>query len=285
MKFRNVFLLVAILALLGLGACSSAPAAEQEAEAVVADAVEEEEEVGSGAVATAEPAEEALAGSGLVGELEGVSYVDEIPASFNEAPMLAERVAAGELPPVEERLPEEPLVLQPVDEIGKYGGTWSRGFLGPGDGENGNRINASDKLLFWDYTGTVIVPSLAKGWELSEDAKTTTVFLRKGVKWSDGEPFTADDFVFWFEDLYSNPDIVPTGIADMSVNGKPGRVVKVDDYTVNFEFDDPYPLFVDMLAGDTLIGGGQSVRQSQQRYLWCLRTRALPLPVPSQELL
>ncbi len=110
--------------------------------------------------------------------------------------------------------------------------------------------------------GTEIVPSLAKGWELSEDSKTITVFLREGVKWSDGAPFTADDFVFWFEDLYGNPDLVPTGIADMSVNGKPGRVVKVDDYTVNFEFDDPYPLFVDMLAGDTLIGGGQAVRQS-----------------------
>ena len=53
-------------------------------------------------------------------------------------------------------------MLKPLHEIGKYGGTWRRGFTGPGDDENGNRINASDKLLFWDYTGTKIVPSVAK---------------------------------------------------------------------------------------------------------------------------
>ncbi len=210
-------------------------------------------------------AQDTLTESGLVGELEGATLVlDEsaIPESFQEAPMLAEKVAAGELPPVEERLPSDPLVIQPVHEIGTYGGTWRRGFLGPADGENGNRINASDKLLFWDYSGTEIVPSAAKDWEMSEDGKTFTIHLREGMKWSDGAPFTADDFVFWFEDIYNNRDIVPTPISDMSPGGKPGRVVKVDDTTVEFQFDVPYFLFTDMQAGDTLIGGGQSVRQA-----------------------
>ena len=178
--------------------------------------------------------------------------------------MLAEQVKAGKLPPVEQRVPEEPMVLKPVHEIGKYGGTWRRGFTGPGDVENGNRINASDKPLFWDYTGTQIVPSVAKDWKLGEDGKTFTLYLRKGMKWSDGAPFTADDFVFWFEDLYSNKELVPTPIADMQPQGKPGRVVKVDETTVRFQFDVPYYLFQDMMAGDTLIGGGQSVRQSQK---------------------
>ena len=99
---------------------------------------------------------------------------------------------------------------------------------------------------------------------MSDDGKTFTLFLRKGMKWSDGAPFTADDFVFWFEDLYSNKEIVPTPIADMQPQGKPGRVVKIDDTTVQFQFDVPYYLFEDMMAGDTLIGGGQSVRQSQK---------------------
>ena len=160
-------------------------------------------------------------------------------------------------------MPAEPLVVKPVHSVGKYGGTWRRGFTGPGDVENGNRINASDKLLFWDHTGTKIVPSVAKNVEMSPDGKVYTISLRKGMKWSDGAPFTADDFVFWFEDLYSNKDIVPTPIADMAVNGKPGKLVKVDETTVQFVFEDPYFLFYDMLAGDTLIGGGQSVRQSQ----------------------
>ena len=207
-----------------------------------------------------------LAKSELVGKIEGPQLVldpAQMPKEFHEAPMLAELVKAGKLPPVKDRLPAEPLVIKPLNEVGKYGGTWRRGFTGTGDVENGNRINASDKLIFWDESGNKIVPSVAKSVDMSPDGKTFTIHLRKGMKWSDGAPFTADDFTFWFEDLYSNKDIVPTPIADMSVNGKPGRLVKVDETTVQFQFDDPYFLFYDMLAGDTLIGGGQSVRQSQ----------------------
>ncbi len=207
-----------------------------------------------------------LAKSELVGKLEGPQLVldpAQLPKEFHEAPMLAELVKAGKLPPVKERLPAEPLVIKPLKEIGKYGGTWRRGFTGPGDVENGNRINASDKLLFWDETGNKIVPSVAKAIDMSEDGKIFTIHLRKGMRWSDGAPFNADDFVFWYEDLYGNKEIVPTPIADMSVKGKPGRLVKVDETTVQFQFDEPYFLFYDMLAGDTLIGGGQSVRQSQ----------------------
>jgi peptide/nickel transport system substrate-binding protein len=207
-----------------------------------------------------------LAKSELVGKIEGPLLVldpAQVPKEFHEAPMLAALVKAGKLPPVKDRLPAEPLVVKPLHETGKYGGTWRRGFTGPGDVENGNRINASDKLLFWDETGNKIVPSVAKSVEMSADGKIFTIHLRKGMKWSDGAPFTADDFTFWYEDLYSNKDIVPTPIADMSVNGKPGRLVKIEETTVQFQFDDPYFLFYDMLAGDTLIGGGQSVRQSQ----------------------
>ena len=207
-----------------------------------------------------------LGESGLVGELEGAKVQRDAPrpAKLGEAPMLAERVKAGKLPPVEQRVPDEPLVIKPVHEIGTYGGTWRRGFTGPGDVENGNRINASDKPLFWDFTGTEIVPSVAAAGSRARTARRFTLFLRKGMKWSDGAPFTADDFVFWFEDLYSNKEIVPTPIADMQPQGKPGRVVKIDDTTVQFQFDVPYYLFEDMMAGDTLIGGGQSVRQSQK---------------------
>ncbi len=212
-------------------------------------------------------AQTSLSQSGLVGDLQGPTIIEDQaqwPKTFQEAPMLAEMVKAGKLPPVAERVPQEPLVLKPLNEVGKYGGTWRRGFTGPGDVENGNRINASDKLLFWDYTGSKIVPSVAKGWKMADDGKSFTLFLRKGMRWSDGEPFTADDFTFWFEDLYSDKHIVPTPIADMAPQGKPGRIVKVDETTVRFEFDVPYFLFEEMMAGDTLIGGGQSVRQSQK---------------------
>jgi peptide/nickel transport system substrate-binding protein len=213
-------------------------------------------------------AQASLAESGLIGELEGITIIEDQaqwPTSFNEAPMLAERVAAGELPPVEERLPKDLMVIQPVDEIGRYGGTWRRGFTGPGDNENGNRINASDRPILVDHTGAVPRPSLAKGWEMSEDGKRFTLYLREGLKWSDGDPMDADDFVFWFEKIYGNPDIVPTPIPDMTPEGQPGRIVKVSDYEVAFEFDVPFYLFEELMMGDTLIGGGQAVRQSDKR--------------------
>lgn len=213
-------------------------------------------------------AQGSLAQSGLVGELEGITIVTDPakwPKSFKEAPQLAELVKAGKLPPVRERLPEDLMVIQPVREIGKYGGIWRRGFTGPGDDENGNRLNASDRPILVDHTGTVPRPSLAKGWKMSDDGKTFTLYLRKGLKWSDGHPMTADDFVFWFEDIYNNKDLNPTPIPDMTPQGKPGRIVKVDDFTVNFEFDVPFYLFEELMAGDTLIGGGQAVRQSNKR--------------------
>ena len=67
-------------------------------------------------------------------------------------------------------------------------------------------MRASDKLLFWDVNGTHVVPNVAKGWETSADGRRTTLYLRKGMKWSDGAPFTADDFMFWYEDIYLNKD-------------------------------------------------------------------------------
>jgi peptide/nickel transport system substrate-binding protein len=227
---------------------------------------------GIGFTAVAAPTVEALAQavttksgfdqSGLVGKLEGPTHATTIPSSFKEAPQLAELVKTGRLPPVEQRLPTEPLVLQPLESTGKYGGTWRRAFIGPSDGENGNRLMASDKLLFWDPTGSRIVPSVCKSYDLSADGKTTTLFLRKGMKWSDGAPFTADDFVFWYEDMYLNKDVVPNPIADMASGGKQGKLVKIDETTIQFQFENPYFLFPAMLAGDTLIGGGQAVRQA-----------------------
>ncbi len=245
---------------------------------------------GSAMAAVAAPTGSALAQavsgqfaqSGLVGTLQGPTQATSVPAAFKEAPQLAELVKAGKLPPVAQRLPAEPMVLKPLDSTGKYGGTWRRAFIGPSDGENGNRINASDKLLFWDFNGNKIVPCVAKAWDMSKDGKTVTLTLRKGMKWGDGSPFTADDFVFWFDDLYSNKDIVPTPIADMTPGGKPGRVVKIDETTVQFQFDNPFFLFIDLLAGDTLIGGGQSVRQATSFTYGALFAGALPEAVPAE---
>jgi len=205
------------------------------------------------AAAAAKP--EPKLGDQLIGKLEGPSVVTDpalMPKSFKEAPALAELVKAGKLPPVQERVGQDPLVIKPLTEIGKYGGTWRRGFTGPGDQWNGFRsASGPDHLLFWDYTGEKIVPNIAKGYELQDGGKATVLQLRRGMKWSDGTPFTADDFVFGFEDLYSNKEMYPNGSALMSINGKPGKIEKVDEYTVRFVFPEPYPLLPAVLAGST----------------------------------
>ncbi len=208
-------------------------------------------------------APEAKIGAQLIGKLEGPELVLDAtkwPKKFAEAPVLAEMVKAGKLPPVEKRLPDEPMVVKPLQSIGRYGGTWRRGFTGPGDGENGNRIVSTDKILFWDYTGNKVMPCVAKEWKQSEDGKSVTISLRKGMRWSDGTPFTANDFVFWYEEVYLNKDLIPTGHPDFMANGKSGSIRKVDDTTVVFEFQDANFLFVDILAGSTAMGGGQATQ-------------------------
>ena len=87
---------------------------------------------------------------------------------------------------------------------------------------------------------------------MSDDGKTYTLFLRKGMKWSDGAPFTADDFVFWFEDIYSNKEIVPT--ADRpTCRPRASRAgwSRSTRPPCSSQFDVPYFLFEDMMAGDT----------------------------------
>ncbi len=211
-------------------------------------------------------------GAQFIGKLEGPTIVLDVtkfPKKFAEAPILAELVKQGKLPPVEKRLPEptDVMVIKPLKEIGKYGGRWRRGFTGPADNENGNRIVSTDKILMWDYTGNKVAPSLAKDWRLSDDGRACVIFLRKGLKWSDGQPFTADDFLFWYEDIYQNKELVATPIPELQISGKPGRIVKRDDYTVVFEFPEPYFLFVDILAGDTLIGGGQATGMARASFM------------------
>ncbi|MBM4460586.1 MAG: ABC transporter substrate-binding protein [Chloroflexi bacterium] len=212
---------------------------------------------------TAAPKAAEPLGAKYIGKLEGYEVQANAarPAKLAEAPMLADLVKAGKLPPVEQRIPDEPCVTKPLAEVGKYGGTWRRGFTGASDGENGNRMVAVDKWIFWDYTGTKVIPSLAKAWKVSDDGKTTTIYLRKGLKWSDGKPYSADDCLFWFEDIYSNKDLVPTPDKALAPGGKPGKMVKKDDLTIEFQFEAPYWLFELVLAGDMLPGRGQAVGQ------------------------
>src|SRR5690606_9845085 len=113
---------------------------------------------------------------------------------YSESPMLAELGAAGELPPVEERRPENPAVVTPFKEIGKYGGNLRFGFVGANPGWGGLWYTTGwENLVIWapDFSG--VVPNIAESWEVSDDVREYTFHLRRGLKWSDGVEFTADD--------------------------------------------------------------------------------------------
>src|SRR5437667_8088105 len=199
------------------------------------------------------------AGKSLIGKLEGPEVVTDAakaPKTFKEAPQLGELVKQAKRPPVAERIGQDPLVIKPLNEVGKYGGTWRGGFTGPADFWNGFRCcQGPDHLMFWDYTGDKVMPNIARGLEMQDGGRAWLVQLRRGMKWSDGKPFTADDFVFWFEDIYRNKDLVPTPSATMAINGKQGVIEKVDTYTVKFKFPEPYYMLPDVLAGSTDLAG------------------------------
>lgn len=167
---------------------------------------------------------------------------------FNEAPMLADLVKQGKLPSVEKRLPAEPAVVEPVEEIGEYGGTWRRASLNPNDTRLRDRMGY-ETLVRWARDGKTIIPNIAKSWKTKDMGKTYIFYLRKGIKWSDGSPFTADDIMFWFYDVMLNKELTPTFPAWLAPGGKPVKVEKKDDYTIEFQFAVPYSLFLYYLAG------------------------------------
>ncbi|RIK39789.1 MAG: hypothetical protein DCC55_17000 [Chloroflexi bacterium] len=185
------------------------------------------------AVAPAEPAAEAaVAPAGP-------------PTQFNEAPMLAERVARGELPPVDERLPENPLVIEGLDGIGNYGGLWRMGFSGQADGTAAGQV-VNRGLLSIDHN-LEVVPMLAESWEVSDDATEFTFHLRRGIRWSDGEPLDAEDVLFWYYDIIRHQDLTPAVPEWLTsvVDGErvPVEVTAPDAYTIKFTFASPNSLF------------------------------------------
>lgn len=172
-----------------------------------------------------------------------------------ESPIFTDLVKEGKLPPVAERTGPEPVVLAGVDGNGNYGGTWYRLATSPDDIEGimPNRLSYPS-LVRWSPQGHPIVPHIAKSWEVSADSRVWTFHLRKGLRWSDGAPFTADDILFWWkheigyfktEDKNFGGDIY----SFMRNAGKLGDMEKVDDLTIRFIFPDPNSGFIEKLAG------------------------------------
>lgn len=172
-----------------------------------------------------------------------------IPASAETAAYTQAPYWEGkDLPPVAERMPVEPMV-EDADylTIGTYGGELKRS-AGGGNWDAGKPI---EEGLFRFTTEGTVEPNVAKGFTVSEDATVYTIYLREGMKWSDGQPFTAEDCV-WFYNAVCMNKIDSKGIRNChkDANGNPAVVEKVDDYTFTVTFGTPKYDFIEALTVD-----------------------------------
>ncbi len=166
-----------------------------------------------------------------------------------DPPSLAAEVASGALSPAAERIPEEPLV----------GGFET---LGRTTGKSGGRLRTllpRDKdvrlLNVWGYARLVgydenlqLKPDILRSVDV-QDGRIFTLHLRKGHKWSDGAPFTSEDFRYYWEDIANNPELTPAGVPEeLTLEGAPPVVTIVDALTVRYEWSSPNPRFLAMLA-------------------------------------
>jgi len=190
---------------------------------------------------------------------------------FHEAPMLSELVKQGKLPPVEERLPKNPLVVTPYEEIGQYGGTWRRAWYGLSDKWGPNKI-CFEYPIFTSKDGSELVPNVFESMEMSEDGRIFTFKIREGLKWSDGVPVTTEDVRFWYEDILLNKELTPSISYNLTSNGKVFKLEIIDDYTFRVVFEDPYPLFPlpltkSYVAGTSFVVPSHYIKQFHPKYV------------------
>lgn len=165
-----------------------------------------------------------------------------------QSPLLDPLVDQGVMPPVDQRVGPQPLVLDTCTEAPHYGGTWYRAGLSLNDVNTILfRINAST-LVRWSPQGYPIVPHIARDFEISEDHTEFTFYLREGIHWSDGTPMTAHDIMYWWEAENKHPLMRDNPSEIMRLGADYGNVELVDDYTVRFVFPRPHALFLERLA-------------------------------------
>ncbi|HEX9556299.1 MAG TPA: ABC transporter substrate-binding protein, partial [Reyranella sp.] len=169
---------------------------------------------------------------------------DPVP-TMQETPALLEQVKAGALPPVGQRIPQQPRILR------RFAG-------GDGPGRPGGQLNmlvagARDTLLMtvYGYTRLIVYddrfelhPDILESYDV-KDGRVFTLTLRAGHKWSDGQPFTTEDFRFFWEDVANNRELSPSGPpVELLVDGQPPKVDIIDQRTIRYTWDKPNPYFI-----------------------------------------
>jgi len=262
-KFTSMFIALLLIASM-IASCAPAPVAEapviEDAPASeVAPAVEEDTPV-TGEQAPASEEYVPFTVNGVYSEgkwpqqytLQEYMAFSGVELEFKSREEFDPRVAeymGVEIPDdVNERLPKDVMVVAPYDNIGTYGGQMEALSLGP---ESGN-----SEFLSWRHVNLVrflddletIVPEVAKDYSFNEDMTEFTFVLREGHKWSDGEPFTVDDVLFWYNDIMLNKELYPETPAFLMYGGEPLTFEKVDDVTLKVTAAASAPGFLSYLA-------------------------------------
>ena len=197
-----------------------------------------------------------------LGEYYSYKWDGPIPSKFKEAPMLAQMVREGTIPPIEQRLPvaEDVQIIPPPDEIGEYGGTWritTSGFSGLYYGGRGLCMSR-------DADGVQWLPEACKSITISEDGRVYTVHLRRGMKWNDGDDLTSEDFRFAWQDLnWGGYDKIGYQFASWAKDPVTGKEVEfggIDDFSFTLSFDSPNFVFHENKS---------SIRNSRVCWFWC----------------
>ena len=191
-------------------------------------------------------------------------------AGYSEAPELAAQVKAGILPPIDERLPETPFVDtmdRPWQSIGKYGGEL-RLLMAKYRDLRQMTVYGYSRLVGYN-SDLELVPDILEKVDV-EDNRIFTFHLRRGHKWSDGYPFTSEDFRYWWEDVANNKELSPAGIpAELLVDGERPRFEVLDETRVRYSWSKPNPTFLHVLAGASplyLYSPSHYLRQFHIRY-------------------
>ena len=186
-------------------------------------------------------------------ELAAFEKLANCKLSFSENPSIGalnERIVGNpSLPSLAERLPDEPLVVAPYDVIGKYGGVFDMISNNTEAGTSDLLSTRHVNLVRFSDDLTTIVPNIAKSWSSNDDFTQLTFKLRKGHKWSDGVPFTADDVVFWYHNLNMDTNVFEKPKGFMLAGDKPWKVEALDPQTVRFTTAVPYPGLLSHFAG------------------------------------
>jgi peptide/nickel transport system substrate-binding protein len=190
--------------------------------------------------------------------------------AWREPPALAAEVRRGALPPLQSRLPETPSVVRfkdPTSVPGRYGGEL-RLLMGRSKDVRMMVVYGYARLAAYDRQ-LEIVPDILESVE-EQDSRIFTLRLRQGHRWSDGHPFTAEDFRYYWEDIATNEELSPFGLPQaLMVDGEPPSFEVIDTRTVRYTWPSPNPFFLPALAGsrpEYIYAPSHYLRQFHPRY-------------------